>query len=178
MPAEATPGSPFSQGREHVAGSSRSWLEEGEVSGAVAFIDIHSIVCESLVELRTWRGVWHGGAVGVAWTSCRGVWSSLLREGEVVEVEAVEAEVVWRHAFIKGASVELQTRRRHGTAGWTTVVAHGWSHRKGRVHGEAVAHAIEVKVHIEVTGEVWRRMRERRRAIVAWSSSWWRHRLA
>lgn len=166
--AEVAPCSTIGQRWEHLTtGGGWSTIEESEVVAIATFIDIHGIVCESLVKLCAWRGLWDA-----AWSSMHRVWSDLLWEGVVVEVEAVvAAKVVRRNAFIEGAAIQLQTGRRC-VAGVAPIIAHGWCDRETRE-----VHVIEVEVHIEVTSKVRRRLREGRSAVIAWAGHWRRHRL-
>ena len=142
--AEAAPSYALSQRWEHLTSSSGwSAVEQSEVI-AVAFIDIHRIVCEGLVELSAGRGM-----CGAARSSGIRVWCDLLWEGVVVEVEPVVAsQVVRRNSVIERAAIELEAGGRRITR-VPTIIAHGWCHWEARK-----VDVVEVKVHIEVTSKV------------------------
>lgn len=103
--SERAPRSSFVQRWEHVTASGgASAVVQCEVAGAVCIIDIHSVVCEGLIELRARRGV----CSAVAWTCTDRVGCDLLWEAEVVEVEAIVAKLIRRDAFVEDAAIKLQ----------------------------------------------------------------------
>lgn len=165
LATKVAPAAAFSKRREHLTSGSRWWLgtEEGEVLAwhvvAKSVVDVHVVVKvgrESWVgNLSAWRNLLLGNQDTIVGRRVSVEVASGRLDGRFgscgwVEVEVVEVEVRAKREVIRRDVIECVVVKHHARirgAGRTSILAERRSQRE-RVD------VIEVKVHIEVTGEI------------------------